>query len=319
MSSILTILWTPPTGQTSTSSTATSYKVAYKTQTGATYTNITGITGTSVSITGLTNDTYVGYVQTNCSTCTSNTTAAFTGITLDCGISGTAVYYNYIGGTFPPIPTATPTPSVTPTPTPTPTPDTQYYLLLERCDAAPGTVTGWTQNSYTQAQCQVGDIFYSAGLYYYQVINYNLSNQGGTIQGSKNTNGWTSCSQTPNAYQPPTYRTAHINLFRNPAYTSYTQIQTGMCGKDPSQFASGFTSGGAYAGAFVTGTTLTPGVLYDLYQSATDGTPKWTGSGSYWWGAIVYNTFSQVDYIVRIENGAITEWRDCTSGNIIYP
>jgi hypothetical protein len=119
MSSILTISWTPPTGQTSTSSTATSYKVAYKAQTDTTYTNITGITGTSVSITGLTNQTYVGYVQTNCSTCTSNTTAAFTGITLDCGISGTAVYYNYIGGTFPPIPT--PTPTSTPTPTITPT------------------------------------------------------------------------------------------------------------------------------------------------------------------------------------------------------
>jgi len=29
------------------------------------------------------------------------------------------------------------------------------------------------------------------------------------------------------------------------------------------------------------------------------------------------NTNSKIDYIVRIENGVITEWRDCTTGNTI--
>jgi hypothetical protein len=188
-----------------------------------------------------------------------------------------------------------------------------------KCDENPALLNYYyTTHSYISTGIQRGDLFKSAGGYYYTVVDLLLTNSNGTIDGSKSTD-YTNCGEDPTHYVAPTNRTARINLFRNPAYTSYTQIQTKMCGKNPSQFESGFTSGGAYAGAFVTGTTLTPGVLYDLYESATDGTPKWTTSGSYWWGAIIYNTFSQVDYIVRIEGGAITEWRDCSSGNIIYP
>jgi hypothetical protein len=95
-----------------------------------------------------------------------------------------------------------------------------------------------------------------------------------------------------------------------------------MCGKDPSQMYPNITQtkSNIYADPSVTGDTLTPGVLYTLYEDSVDGTPIWTSSGSYWWGAIVYNTNSKVDYIVRIENGVITEWRDCSTGNLItYP
>ncbi len=98
----------------------------------------------------------------------------------------------------------TPTPTSTPTPTPTATP-TPYYLLLSRCDSAPNTVTGWTMNAYTQSQIMVGDIFYSAGGFYYQVINYQTAqpNPAGTIDGTKS-NDYTSCDQTPGHYVAPT-------------------------------------------------------------------------------------------------------------------
>jgi hypothetical protein len=108
-------------------------------------------------------------------------------------------------GTPTPTPTATPTPTIgSPTPTPTATP-TPYYLLLSRCDAAPGTITGWTANAYTQSQMQITDIFWSAGGYYYSVINYQQAPPSpvGTIEGSKNVSGFTSCSQTPDAYVEP--------------------------------------------------------------------------------------------------------------------
>ena len=107
-----------------------------------------------------------------------------------------------------PTPTPTDVPGVTATATPTPTPTatpTPYYLLLSRCDSAPNTVTGWTLNAYTQSQIQVGDIFYSAGGYYYQVINYQIAqpDPAGIIDGTKS-NDYTSCDQTPGHYVAPT-------------------------------------------------------------------------------------------------------------------
>jgi len=225
-------------------------------------------------------------------------------------------------------PTPTPTPTATPTfnssPTVTPTP-VKYYLQLERCDAPsspdPNAITGWTLNSYTNAECTYGDIFHSGGGYYYVVINSSLTNQGGNLVGSKNTSGYTSCEQTPGHYEPPVPRTAKFKaLYRYSGYTSYTQIKTNMCGKDPSQFyiAGTVNKSNIYTDPSVTGSTLIPGVLYTLYEDSVDGTPIWTSSGSYWWGATVFNLNSKVDYIVRIENGIITEWRDCTTGNLIY-
>ena len=220
------------------------------------------------------------------------------------------------------LPTLTPTPTKTLTPTPTPT-GYKYFLLLDRCDFAPGTETGWTENSYTINQCTYGDIFATAGGFFSVVINSSLTDMGGIIQGSKNISGFTSCEQTPNHYVAATYRTAKFkNLMRFSGYTSYTQIQNGMCGKNVPQI---YTNPGvtqifstAYADPSVTGTTLTPGVLYELYKDNIDGSPKWTDSGNYWWGAQVYGSSGIIDYIVRIEGGTITEWRDCTTGELIY-
>ena len=96
-----------------------------------------------------------------------------------------------------------PTPTLTPTPTATPTP---YYLQLQPCTQAPGTGVVWTINAYTQLQIQVGDIFWSAGGAYYQVINYQQAqpNPVGTIDGSKAPSEIQSCADTPNPYVPPT-------------------------------------------------------------------------------------------------------------------
>ena len=95
----------------------------------------------------------------------------------------------------PPDPTPDPTATVTETP---------YYLLLSRCDAEPGTVTGWTLNAFTQSQIMIGNIFYSAGGYYYEVINYQSTppTPAGTLEGTKS-NDYTSCDQTPGHWIPP--------------------------------------------------------------------------------------------------------------------
>lgn len=97
-------------------------------------------------------------------------------------------------------PTPTPTPTATPTATPTP-----YYLQLQPCSQAPGTGIVWTINAYTQSQIQVGDIFWSAGGAYYQVINYQQAqpNPVGTIDGSKAPSEIQSCADTPNPYVAP--------------------------------------------------------------------------------------------------------------------
>jgi hypothetical protein len=95
-------------------------------------------------------------------------------------------------------------PTFTPTPTPTATP-TPYYLQLSRCDSAPNTVTGWTINTYIQSQIMVGDIFYSAGGFYYQVINYQTAQPSpvGIIDGSKASEEYQSCDDTPGHYVAP--------------------------------------------------------------------------------------------------------------------
>jgi hypothetical protein len=102
-------------------------------------------------------------------------------------------------------PTPTPVTGATATPTPTPQGEPEFYLQLQPCDSAPGTGIRWTINTYPQSEIMVGDIFWSAGGAYYQVINYQIEqpNPIGDIDGSKSTE-YTSCSQTPGSYIAPT-------------------------------------------------------------------------------------------------------------------
>lgn len=236
------------------------------------------------------------------------------------------------------LPTLTPTPTKTVTPTPTTT--TYYYWLkMLRCDEDPSLLNyKYSMNSFENNSIQRGDIFRGgpnglggsppAGWFYYTVVDLLLTNPNPTpfdgIEGSKSVSPYAlTCDEDPTHFIAATYRTAKFKtLVRYSGYTSYTQIKNGMCGKNISQI---YTSPGvteifstAYADPSVTGTTLTPGVLYELYINNIDGSPKWTNSGNYWWGAQVYGSNGIIDYIVRIEDGTITEWRDCTTGEIIY-
>ena len=236
-----------------------------------------------------------------------------------------------IGATPTPTPTSTPTVTPTPTSTPTVTPTPTatlapiYYSIFDCYDGA----------HYYSEQKPFGSIPIYGSPPYARVYGFAPSRPSVgtsfTVQGSTNTPqstaipiqyivGETGCFIAPTP--TPTPRTAKFKaLYRYSGYTSYTQIQTNMCGKDPSGLYPNVTQykGNIYTDPSVTGTTLTPGVLYTLYEDNIDGTPIWTSSGSYWWGATVLDVNSKVDYIVRIENGVITEWRDCSTGNIIYP
>ena len=233
---------------------------------------------------------------------------------------------------LPATPTPTPTPlppSATPSPTPSVTP-TRYYLQLQMCGTAtpPGTNTGWTMNSYLQSECQVGDIFDSGSgemTGFYQVINYSISDQGGSIPGSKNTRGYTSCADTPaGQYTPPVYRTAHMTMNYYSGYTMVSQITGNTCGKFIYQVPTGSTTYGVYFDVSVTGTTPTPGIAYaSLYSGSTDGTPvtslpQIANQGHYW--AVALGGGNQFTHIVYINNGAIGGWYDCATGNQInYP
>jgi hypothetical protein len=103
-------------------------------------------------------------------------------------------------------PTPTPVTGATATPTPTPQGEPEFYLQLQPCDSAPGTGIRWTINTYPQSEIMVGDIFWSAGGAYYQVINYQQEqpNPIGDIDGSKAPPEIQSCADTPNPYVPPT-------------------------------------------------------------------------------------------------------------------
>ena len=223
-----------------------------------------------------------------------------------------------------------PTPTVTVTPTLTPTPTTvKYWLKMLRCDEDQTLLNyHYSLNSYVNNTIQRGDLFRGgsngqpgpapAGFFYYEVVDLLLTDPSGTVEGSKSVAPYaTNCGEDPTHFVGATYRTAHINLFGKTGFTSYNQFITDMCGKTP-PYSAGFIGSGAYADATVTGTSLTPGILYDLYPLALDGTPKWTTSGLHYWGVFNTSTY-QVDKIVRIENGTITEWRDCSGNLITYP
>ena len=219
-----------------------------------------------------------------------------------------------------PTPTQTPTPTetpdlspipLTPTPTPTQTPtataESRYYLELHRCDEAPGSGTAWTLNSYTQLECQVGDIFHSTS-YYYEVVGYNLLSQGGFIEGNKNIDGYESCNETPGHYVTPVYRTETFSVFYWSGVTSpyNTNTATNMCGKNPSQFTYDFSET-LWLDATQNGLGLVSGTNYYVYDTNTDGDPIWTGGGNHYYGVI--DSGSNVQYIVYItSSGQITEW-----------
>lgn len=232
-----------------------------------------------------------------------------------------------------PTPTQTPTPTITPTvsptrltnvtltPTPTitqtQTPASRYYLLLSRCDSAPNTVTGWTMNNYLQSQCKVGDIFFSAGGFYYQVVNYDVNPHGGIIDGSKNTEGFTSCDDTPYHYVPTTYRTAYITTaWAYTGSTSYQQQLLDTCGKYPYQLSqigyTGLTQNGSQS-FYVDEASIVSGTTYQLWDSNISGGGSHVNGQNKYYSILIFGSGSNIfKYVVRIStDGVMSEWNVC--------
>lgn len=230
--------------------------------------------------------------------------------------AGTSYYDMAIANIPSPTPTTTITPTVTQTMTPTPTTIKWYFKLL-RCDEDPALENYyWTKNTYLTTDLSYGDIFYSAGGFYYTVVDHSFTDQGGNIEGSKNTSGYTNCGQTPGHYVGPTYRTAHMFIASVSSFNSYTDYKNNLCNKyiyDAYSYA-GNTVRGVYFDASVTGTTPTPGVAYNaIYNDNIDGSAAWTATGQHYWVAALGGS-NQFTHIVYIDNGQIGEWRDCTTG-----
>jgi hypothetical protein len=227
--------------------------------------------------------------------------------------------------TYTPTPTntSTPTPSPAPatyTPTPTntstPSPAPAYYLKLQMCGTAtpPGTNTGWTMNSYTQSQCDIGDIFDSGSgelTGFYLVIGSSSTDQGGTIPGNKNTRGYLSCSDTPGGqYVTPTYRTQSLSFWIPPTDLTATQVMNQVCGKNPSKFPTGYTSNGGW----VDETSIDYGTTYQLYTTHTLGdNTKVTGPNKYC-GLLLQGEAGNVLYVAYINStGFLNDWHDCVN------
>ena len=131
---------------------------------------------------------------------------------------------------------------------------------------------------------------------------------GGTIEGSKNISGYTSCEDTPGHYVAPVYRTKQFTAFYWSGVTSpyNSTTATNMCGNNPSQF-SFTTNKTLWLDASFNGINFDGSTLYNVFDSNVDGNPVWTGSGNHYYGLI--ESGSNVQFIVYISSsGQITEW-----------
>jgi hypothetical protein len=237
-------------------------------------------------------------------------------------------FYEKGGGTIGvnPTPTPTQTPANTPTtsslpattPTPTPT-GYKYFLQLDRCDAEPGTNTGWTANSYTINQCTYGDIFATAGGFFSVVINSSLTDMGGTIYGSKNISGFTSCSQTPNAWTEPVPLYTQITLVRGGTNTwnNLTYVKEQLCGHAPSyafNYIYGATSGGTILSKYITyeASGLTPSTTYTVYNTLNRTPGDEFNGGNYKYGVMIPASGGTITHIAEVSpSGVLQNWSSC--------
>ena len=229
---------------------------------------------------------------------------------------------------LPTTPSPTPVPP-TPTPTLTPTPTTyKYWLKMLRCDEDPTLlIYHYSKISFINNTIQRGDLFRGgsnglggnppAGFYYYTVVDLLETDPNpitnGDVEGSKSFAPYAlTCGEDPTHYVAATYRTAHINLFRYSGYTSYTQIQSGMCGKDPSQIIGGNGYSGT-TGGWVDESTIQEGTTYQLYTTNIVGdNTKIVGPGSYV-GILISGQGPIFAYVAYIDStGFMTEVTSCT-------
>ncbi len=227
-------------------------------------------------------------------------------------------------------PTQTPTssipatPTLTPTNTPTMTPSTSsdfYWWTLIRCDDGATTCYSVPKSN---AQMQVGRIFYSAGGHYYTIGTPIRTDEdpdpgngdcGDKLDGTMMAAG-TTCYDTSETPIPSVvYRTAKITAAW--AFSgSSTNVQTNdtICGKFPYQGIDLGYSGLSQNGAtqfYVNETGITPGNVYTLYDSNISGGGSVVNGKNKYYG-IILGTGSTFNYTVYInDSGEMSEWLAC--------
>ena len=163
--------------------------------------------GTSI----LSSDGYNGitlYVNGNTISCTNVTTGSTTDggtyvdktFALPAVTAPDVIRISVASNQCPVSPSNTPTPTSTVTPTPI-----YFYFKLKRCDVDPNDPSNvyWTTNRYPSDYMSYGDVFDSSN-FFYNVVDHSLTDQGGTISGSKSTQ-YSTCNDVPGhwVYVPP--------------------------------------------------------------------------------------------------------------------
>jgi hypothetical protein len=227
-------------------------------------------------------------------------------------------------------PTQTPTssipatPTLTPTNTPTMTPSTSsdfYWWTLIRCDDGATTCYSVPKSN---AQMQVGRIFYSAGGHYYTIGTPIRTDEdpdpgngdcGDKLDGTMMAAG-TTCYDTSETPIPSVvYRTAKITAAW--AFSgSSTNVQTNdtICGKFPYQGIdygyTALTQNGATQ-FYVDEASIEPGTSYTLYDSNISGGGSAVNGGDKYFG-IILGTGNTFNYTVRISSsGVMSDWLTC--------
>jgi len=228
-----------------------------------------------------------------------------------------------------PNPTLTPTPtiSLTPTPTPTPTPagngggnggteePVYYYFKLKSCLEDPNSPTNvyWTYRSFLSTSMSYGNIFKSAGGFYYTIVDHSLTNQNGTIDGTKSVSpDPQSCSEVENYWQPPApNRTINVSVFAPIEYKNASIVLTDVCGKNPSNilFGNGYTTAGV---GWIDGTTISSNTTYQLYENSTAGSSTLFSGPNKYCGILISGQGSTFAYVAYINStGNLSEWSTC--------
>jgi hypothetical protein len=246
------------------------------------------------------------------------------------GLSNSINFYQK-GGEIGLTPTPTPpAPSPSPSaPLPTPpaaTPEASpegpiyFYFKLKSCMEDPNSPTNvyWTYRSFLSTSMVYGNLFKSAGGVYYTIVDHSLTDQGGTIDGSKSISPDPQvCSQVPNYWQPQAPdRTISISYFAPSTYKSQNDVKTEACGKNAFSL---LTSGYTYVQGWIQESTITYNMGYQLYSNiiSSDMTNATGPTGGKYCG-ITVNINNTPDSIIRYvayvnSTGYISDWSACPS------
>jgi hypothetical protein len=154
-----------------------------------------------------------------------------------------------------------------------------------------------------------GDRVEGSTNYFYVVVGSTTTDPGGTKYTVTST-GLTGCPDTGGG-GGTTNRTITITGWSTEPGPTLNDIKTDACGKYPYQLPGGYTQLIGY----VDGSSITPGTIYTLYESASSGTP--VNGGNKWYAILYTNGGSQYQYVAYITSaGEIQDWTQCTGTQI---